>query len=528
MEIIKAIDGNMAAVAEIKVFPLKYADAEDTADLINDLFESQTSSSSSSSRSGMQGAAIQQMMRSQQGGQAGGGAQAGGMPGMTASTSGQSSTSVTVTAKGDERTNSVVVSASSNTMDVIEKMIDQLDADSSAGEALFVYRLKNGQASNLVDVLTNLFSEMSSSSSTTSSSQGGPGSGGMPGGQSSGGQASGQSSGTSTSSSSTGLVGDVYIEADEDTNSLIIMTSPANYEKVKKVVDDLDKPVPQVLIKVLIAEVTEDASQDLGTEFSFLNNWSEQGLSDIQVGSAFDVPATLSDLTSGGWATLVGKKFDVKIKALAENGKLNVLSKPYILATNNQEATMTIGSSVPYITDTRTTDSGQTINTISYEDIGIILTVTPVINDEGLVTMDVTQEISSISDTVIAISSTVDATVFNKRTSTNRIIARDGQTVVIGGLMQDKKTETSTKIPLLGNIPILGALFRENNKDDSKTELLIFITPTVAATDKDLERISNEKKAENPAIDKVYSKKDLGFEDQDVNKKDASDTSSTK
>lgn len=443
------------------------------------------------------------------------------MPGQTgqqtSGSTGQSSTSVSISAKGDARTNSVVVSAPQDSMDVIAKMIEQLDADSSASSAVFVYKLKNAQASNLVDVLTNLFSEMSSSSSTSaggqSSQQGGPGSqGGMPG-QSGG----GQSATSSSSSSSTGLVGDVYVQADEDTNALIVMTSPSNYEKIKKVIDDLDKPVPQVLIKVLIAEVTEDASMDLGTEFSFLNNWSEKGISNIEAGSAFDVPATLADLSGGGWATLVGKKFDVKIKALAETGKLNVLSKPYILATNNQEATMTIGSSVPYITDTRTTDSGQTINTISYEDIGIILTVTPVINDEGLVTMDVTQEISSISDTTIAISSTVDATVFNKRTSTNRIIARNGQTVVIGGLMQDTKTKSSTKIPLLGDIPILGALFRENASDNSKTELLIFITPTVAATDKDLERISNEKKAENPSIDKVYSKKDLGFEDQDSN-----------
>jgi len=510
MEIVKAVDTHMAAVAEIKVFNLKYADAEDTADLINDLFESQSQSASSSNRT--QG--VQQMMRTQGGQQA-------GMPGQTgqqtSGSTGQSSTSVSITAKGDARTNSVVVSAPQDSMDVIAKMIEQLDADSSASSAVFVYKLKNAQASNLVDVLTNLFSEMSSSSSTStggqSSQQGGPGSqGGMPG-QSGG----GQSATSSSSSSSTGLVGDVYVQADEDTNALVVMTSPSNYEKIKKVIDDLDKPVPQVLIKVLIAEVTEDASMDLGTEFSFLNNWSEKGISNIEAGSAFDVPATLADLSSGGWATLVGKKFDVKIKALAETGKLNVLSKPYILATNNQEATMTIGSSVPYITDTRTTDSGQTINTISYEDIGIILTVTPVINDEGLVTMDVTQEISSISDTTIAISSTVDATVFNKRTSTNRIIARNGQTVVIGGLMQDTKTKSSTKIPLLGDIPILGALFRENASDNSKTELLIFITPTVAATDKDLERISNEKKAENPSIDKVYSKKDLGFEDQDSN-----------
>lgn len=511
MKIVKAINANMAAVAEIRVFRLNYADAEDTADLINDLFETQTTSSSGTSR--MQGF-VQQMMsgqRGQQGAQQG--IQQGGLPGMSGISSGQSATSVNITATADERTNSVVVSASAETMDVIEKMVEELDADSSASEAVFVYRLKNGQASNLVDVLNNLFSEMSSSSSTTSSQQGGPGGQqqGGPGGQMQGVQAS------ASSSSSTGLVGDVYIEADEDTNSLIIMTSPSNYEKVSKVLNELDKPVPQVLIKVLIAEVTNDAAQDLGAEFSFLNNWTEQGISDIEAGSAFDVPDTLGALTSGGWATVVGKRFDVKLRAYAEKGKLNILSKPYILATNNQEASITVGKEVPYITDTRTTDSGQTINTIEYEDIGIILTVTPVINDEGLVTMDISQEISAISDTTIPISETVNATVFNKRSSENRVIARDGQTVVIGGLMQDTKTETNGKVPILGDIPILGALFRHRQKDNEKTELLIFITPTVAADDKQLEAISAKNKTDNEMIDRVYSQEDLGFDEKRAN-----------
>ncbi|MBN1625070.1 MAG: type II secretion system secretin GspD [Deltaproteobacteria bacterium] len=502
MEIVNAIDTNMAAVAEIKVFRLAYADAEDTADLINDLFESQAQTSSSASRTqGM----IQQMMRGQQGNQQ------GGLPGTTGSAQSSSSTSVNVTAKGDERTNSVVVSASSAAMDVIEKMIEELDSDSSAGEALFVYRLRNAQASNLVDVLNNLFSEMSDSTSTTGGTAQGQegGRGAMPG-QTTGAQ-------TSSSSSSTGLVGDVYIEADEDTNALIIMTSPANYEKVKKVIEDLDKPVPQVLIKVLIAEVTHDGALDLGTEFSFLNNWEENNISSITTDTDFGISA----LTSGAVATVVGERFDVKLRALAEKGKLNILSKPYILASNNQTATITVGNEVPFVTDSRTTETGQTINTIEYEDIGIILEVTPVINDEGLVTMDVSQEISAISDTTVKISETVDAAVFAKRSSENRVIARSGQTVVIGGLMEDRKTDNVSKVPLLGDIPVLGALFRHVEKDNSKTELLIFITPTVAADDKELVEISNENKQENPMIDKVYSRKDLGFEEGETEWVDA-------
>jgi general secretion pathway protein D len=491
MEIVRAIDTHTAAFAEVRVFHLQYADATNTATLITNLFKQ-----SSSSSSNLQGV-LQTMTRF---GQAGG---AQGGPGQgqqaTQSTSTQGSSSTSVTAQADDRTNSVVVSAPQDTMTVIEKMVKDLDSDSSQGEAMFVYRLKNGQASNLVTVLKNLFNSATNTTGTTSSSQttgrvattvqaaAGPG---------------GVQSMTTSTSSSTGLVGSVYVQADTDTNSLVVMTSPGNYEKVKKMLDELDKPVPQVLIKALIAEVTLDDTIDLGTDFSFLNDWNN---TNIQVNSDL----SLSTIATGMVANLTGSRWTVQLKALEKEGKLNVLSKPYILATNNQKASITVGSQVPVITDSRTTDTGQTINTVTYEDLGIILTVTPAINDEGLVTMDVTQTISDISATTVQISTGVAAPVFDKRSSTNRVIARDGQTVVIGGLIQNKKSKTYSKIPLLGDIPLLGALFRNADNQKTKTELLIFLTPTVAATDKDLEKISNDKKAENEFLKEKFSTKEL-------------------
>ena len=500
LEIVRAIDTHKASIAEIRVFHLSYADAEDTADLINDLFDEQeqTTSGTSSIRRMMQMISSSRSDSREAG--------RSGMPGggSDSSSSGSSSTSVSVVAKADERTNSIVVSASQDTMNVIENVVEELDSDSSVGQALFVYTLKNAKADNLVDVLNNLFSEVSDSSSQTI---GGPQvqQAGGPGARTSGGV---QSSAASTSS--TGLVGEVYIEADEDTNSLIIMTSPANYEKVKSVLDELDKPVPQVLIKVLIAEVTHDGALDLGAEFSFLNDWHEN---DIQVESDFGLTSVTDGVTTllneGGLAMVVGEKFDAKLSALAKKGKLNILSKPYILASNNQTATITVGNEVPFITDSRTTETGQTINTIDYEDIGIILEVTPVINDEGLVIMDVSQEISAISDTTVKISDTVDASVFSKRSSENRVIARSGQTVVIGGLMEDRETGSVKKIPLLGDIPLLGVLFRSSGKDTSKTELLIFLTPTVAATDNELLAISQEKMEESKLIRETYGLEEL-------------------
>ncbi len=495
VEIVHDIDGYMAAVAEMKVFHLEYADAADTAELITNMFNPENNQSSSSTANNRMASILQRMQGR------------GGAPGQTQNASASESegtVSATVTAKADDRTNSVVVSAPEDTMRVIEKLITNLDSDSSEGQSAFVYSLKNAQAKNLVDVLNNLFSEMSSTSTTNAGAaeqrqQQSSGPGNMPGAT----QQTAASSASSSTSDSGNLAGQVTLQADEDTNSLIILTTKANYEKVKKVLDQLDKPVPQVLIKVLIAEVTHNNSLDVGTEFSYLDQWKKDGTVSVVT------DGRLGDISSDYIANVVNDKFDVKLRALAEQGKLNILSKPYILASNNQEASITVGSEFPFITNSRTTETGQTINTIEYEDIGIILTVTPYINDEGLVIMDLSQEISSISNTTVPISDTVNASVIAKRSSTNRVIAKDGQTVVIGGLMQDQNSDTVKKLPLLGDIPLLGTLFKHTEKSKAKTELLIFLTPTVAANASELGTLSEKEKATNSSIATVYNSKEL-------------------
>ena len=283
------------------------------------------------------------------------------------------------------------------------------------------------------------------------------------------------------------LAGQVYIEADEDTNSLIVMTSPKNYKKVEEILVELDKPVPQVLIKVLLAEVSHDDSTDLGMEFSYVNMWAEEGL--VEGMTDFG----LASESTGLIGNVVDDHFDGMLRAMEEEGKLNILSRPYILASNNQEAKITVGNEVPFIRDSRVTETGQTINTIEYEDIGIILEVTPYINPEGLVIMDISQEISAITATSVAISENVNASVFSKRSSENRVIVRDGQTVVIGGLMEDRITDSESKVPLLGDIPVLSLLFKRTKKDSQKTELLIFLTPYVSTRDEELRAITENE-----------------------------------
>ena len=250
-----------------------------------------------------------------------------------------------------------------------------------------------------------------------------------------------------------------------------------------------------MLIKVLIAEVTHDDTFDLGTEFSVLNlRFGASGTFTLDLGGTAD------ESQSGAITTTLDAGLSATFNALQEDGRLDVLSRPYILASDNQEASITVGQEVPFIRNSRTTETGQTINTIEYEDVGIILNVTPHVNPEGLVIMNVNPEISSVSETTVPISESVNATVYNKRSAQTQVAVQNGQTIVIGGLMEDRITESVRKVPGLGDIPLLGALFRRTYKRKIKTELLIFLTPRVAEQPASLDAITQDETAESKSI----------------------------
>ena len=243
-----------------------------------------------------------------------------------------------------------------------------------------------------------------------------------------------------------------HIEIDETTRTLFVTTDATTNEQVMQVVTALDKPVAQALIKVLFLEVTHKDSLDLGVEFK--NTHKEADGDQSVLSSLFGVASE----TQGGIVSVLQDDLQVTLRAIADVSKLNVLSRPSILARNNEEATITIGQEVPFIRNSRTTDTGQTINTVEYEDIGIILTVTPHIGSAGLIELDVAPEISTITDGTVAISETVSAPIFSKRSAETHVVVPSGRTVVIGGLMEDQVTEAVHKIPLLGSIPWLGIL----------------------------------------------------------------------
>jgi len=465
-EVVKNLDSQVPNVADVKVFHLEYADASDTADLINEVFgETGTSSRRTTSRTQQN-----QMVQFQRGGFPGAQQSASG------GTQGSGMSDVGIAAAADSRTNAVVVSGPPTTLEIISQVIKELDQDPKQERRIFVYPLKNANASNLMEVLNNLFAEIQAlNQATTGTGQQFQGAGRQQ-------TAAPQATGATTSSSANDLSEETYFEAETETNSLLVLTSTKNYDRIKPIIDDLDKPVGQVLIKCLFAEITYSNNLDFGTEFSMLNLRSDGG--STQTSTIFGEPL------QGLFVNNLSGDLDVTLHALQEAGKLNILSRPYILASNNQLATITVGSQVPFATGETTSNVG-TQTTTEYRDIGIILEVTPSINPDGLVNMTVRPEISSQSGDSVQISEKLALPVFTTRSSETKVAVRDGQTIVIGGLIQDEIRDTIKKIPLLGDIPIAGHLFKRTEKSKAKTELLIFLTPHVAPDAQALTPISD-------------------------------------
>ncbi|MCF7972801.1 MAG: hypothetical protein K9N55_03190 [Phycisphaerae bacterium] len=481
-QLITTLDTTQANIADVKVYHLQHADAENAAELINDVFGANATSRRSSSS--------QQSTRTFRGG---GGF---GQPQATQS----SGSNAEVIASADSRTNSIVVSGPPETLIVIEGIIKELDANPEQERRIFPYPLKNANAANVMEILNSLFDEIqnlnqANTGRNNQTFQGGGGRGG--GGQTT---SSGGTSGTGTGSAG-GLDEETYFEADEESNILLVMTSAKNYELVKPIIDELDKPVGQVLIKVLFAEVTLKDSLDLGFEFSNIDLLNGNDTT-ISGSTTFGSPTTGLSVSS------FAGDLDLKLSALQETGKLNVLTRPYNLTSNTQAATITVADEVAIPENSNTTSTGIiTVNYTYRDDIGITLTVTPSINPNGLVNMTVTPKITTQSTEKVDIGYGVFASTFSTRSASTKVAVMTGQTIVIGGLIEDKSTNTVKKVPILGSIPLAGALFRRTEKESTKTELLIFLTPFVAKDALALTPISDkERSLSNIQNDKELNK----------------------
>lgn len=326
-------------------------------------------------------------------------------------------------------------------------------------------------------------------------------------GQTTGGRRTRGASGTSSYPGST-EVGGASVTYDQETRKLIVVSDEETAAYISQVVTNLDRPAPQVLIKVVFLEVTYRKGQDVGVEGEYRTT-TENG-NTLNLGQSF---AGLPGLNSGsGLYSLLGSDFQVTLRAIAEAGKLEVLSRPSILARNNQQATITVGQRVPLIVGTRFDTFGNQINTLEYRDVGIILQVTPFITSNDLVEMIVSPEISNLSDQTVMISggtNSVGAPVINTRAADTVVVTPNGQTVVIGGLMQTTKTMSESKVPWLGDIPGLGALFRRRVTGNTKTELLIFLTPHIVKSPVQLAAMTSGEQANQQVVPQAFSQQEL-------------------
>lgn len=297
----------------------------------------------------------------------------------------------------------------------------------------------------------------------------------------------------------------ILIRADESLNALVMLAEPELISTLESIVRQLDVPRAQVMVEAAIVEVSGDITDALGVQWAVDARGGTGGAGGVSFGNTGlsigsvlnaindnEIPSNLPDGAIIGVGT---RSFGALITALSANSKSNLLSTPSLLTLDNQEAEILVGQNVPFQTGTYTTDASGANNpftTIEREDIGVTLKVVPHINEGATLRLEIEQEISSIAPSASLSAQAVDL-VTNKRSIKSTILAEDGQVIVLGGLIQDDVTRTDSKVPLLGDIPLLGALFRSTQESHIKRNLMVFLRPTVIRDRAGLAALSGKK-----------------------------------
>lgn len=297
------------------------------------------------------------------------------------------------------------------------------------------------------------------------------------------------------------------IQPDETLNALVIRAEFSELSWMEEVVRQLDIRRAQVLIEAAIVEVSADDSSALGMQWASLNqNKSLSGISFSSLGN--NLNTVISAVSGGGTATLAdgitlagGEEnsagdggYGALLQAIASSSSANLLSTPSIMTLDNEEAEIVVGQNVPFVTGSTTNTNSGTSNpfqTISREDVGLTLKVVPQIHDGDVVRLQIEQEVSAVVPSSEAVQSS--DLITNKRAIKTTILAEDGETLVLGGLIQDDYTQTEQKVPLLGDIPLLGRLFKTKSRVNVKRNLLVFLQPKIVREQDQARRLTQEK-----------------------------------
>ena len=401
----------------------------------------------------------------------------------------------TVKFVADERTNTIIVMASEVETSRIKKLIDMLDRETPRGkERIHVYYLENANAEDLAKVLRELPTKQA---------------------------------GTPEEKKVPFISEKVKLAADKSTNSLIIMAGKEDYQVLDEIIKKLDVPRAMVYIESLIMEVLVNKDFKLGVEWRTGGKTTIDG-KDAAIGGAFSSPLgilgtrPLTTLPSADGLSLaviteavtIGNitfpNLAAVVNAYKKDKDVHILSTPQLLTLDNQEAVIIVGKNIPYQTRSAAETGVETYSSYEYKDVGITLKITPQISKDRLVRLNISQEVTRLDEATTALPSTDRPTTL-KRSIDTTVIVKDGNTVVIGGLIDDSISEIEYKVPCLGDIPFFGYLFKSTSRGSEKTNLYVFIQPTVVKSPAEAKALLKSKEDQ---IDQIKAGKIKMYEKQ--------------
>jgi general secretion pathway protein D len=381
---------------------------------------------------------------------------------------------------GLERINSVLVLAPANRgFEEVTRWVRLLDAESQEQvEQLFFYKVKNLSATTLAQTLTNVFQQNEETriavateiEADSSASEGG---------------VADDAPEETAAPAQEGVVSaniTVTIVADEDTNSLLVRSTPRDYRQLLTTINNLDTVPPQVLINAVIGQVTLTDDNEFGVDWVRISENANtgvvssrflpsagliQGNGSAAVGSGLVMSRTFNDGTS---------IIDATLNAISQDNEVRLLARPTILATNNQEGEIKVGQSVPIDQGQTITGQGAVTSNVAYRDVGIVLTITPHINDDGFINLEIFQSLSSIEDGAGGVQGNP---IFSNQEITTTAVVADQSTITLGGLIQEDDTDLNTGIPGLQRVPVLGALFSYQQNRSVRRELFVILRPQI-------------------------------------------------
>ena len=405
-----------------------------------------------------------------------------------------------------ERLNSVlIITQQPRYLDEISQWVERLDrSDGKAGQRLYVYRVQNGKAADIAGVLNGVFgSEGSTATSPTPELAPGlePVRLESPDGDAG---ETGQTAATSSASFSQSELtlpsgSDIRIIADEVNNALVILASPQDYALIEDALRRLDIIPLQVLIEATIVEITLSGDFSLGVQWFFRNRTSgnQRGIGTFNLGpsQALDGLLGTPPTVLGGFSYFFLDSDNIVrglINTLASENRAKILSSPSLMVLDNHTASINVGDEVPVPTQQLQSTLDNTsplVNTIEYRETGVSLEVTPRVNASGLIAMEIKQEVTSVVDTT---TSGIDAPTFPRRAIETSVAVQSGNTIVLGGLIEDERAESESGIPGLYKIPLLGRLFGNTSEDTRRRELLVLITPRAVRSEHESREVTEE------------------------------------